>query len=101
MPSDLTKDVSIVVERRLWKSAPLWGSRRNSWCTRPTRRRNFHVAKKGEAVAAAAAPTGITQDVTNTKAAPLIDKGKDYAVEGAKGEHGKQAKGLFGKFFGG
>jgi hypothetical protein len=99
---DLTKVVGMVGEQSIAEiGAPLGLSKEQSVKAANALARNFTGSNKDEAVAAAAAETGITQEVMNTMAAHLIDKGKDYAVEAAKGELGKQAKGLFGKFFGG
>jgi hypothetical protein len=99
---DLTKVVGMVGEQTIAEiGEPLGLSKEQSVKAANALARNFNGSNKDEAVAAAAAETGITQEVMNTMCAHLIDKGKDYAVEAAKGELGKQAKGLFGKFFGG
>jgi hypothetical protein len=99
---DLTKVVGMVGEQTIAEiGEPLGLSKEQSVKAANALARNFTGANKDEAVAAAAAETGITQEVMNTMAAKLIDRGKDFAVEAAKGELGKQAKGLFGKFFGG
>jgi hypothetical protein len=51
-------------------------------------------------VAAAAKDAGVGKEVVEQVLARLIDKGKDMAVEAAKGEVGKAAKGFFGKLMG-
>lgn len=99
---DLTKVVSMVGDQTIAEiGEPLGLSKEQSIKAADALARNFTGGNKDEAVAAAAAETGITQDILNTMAAKLIDRGKDMALEAAKGELGKQAKGLFGKFFGG
>lgn len=61
---------------------------------------NFTGGNRDEAVKAAAAETGITEECLNAMLAKLIDRGKDMAVEAASAQLGDAAKGMFGKFFG-
>jgi hypothetical protein len=60
---------------------------------------NF-TGDKDEAVKAAAAETGIGQEVLMAMFGKLVDEGKGMAIDAAKEQASGLAKGLMGKFFG-
>ena len=61
--------------------------------------RNFH-GNKDEAIAAAAAETGIGKDVLEAMITKLLSEAREQAMSAVKEQAAAAAKGMFGRFFG-